>query len=180
MDTLDISRLVDFLASVDLKKLANEQEVLLDEEIADDETAQKLVLIWVLLIKEKGLLQPLSEILNFAFEYRGAEPMIQEFIRRIKDSEPQQKQLEDKDDVILIMSNDRPNIKKHLKEFKMELHKLIEAKGGVTEVARIANLSQPSLSRLLNSPDMIPQSGTLEALFGAIGLKGVLIRKRVN
>ena len=52
---------------------------------------------------------------------------------------------------------------------KAHLRRLIEARGGVSEVARQADMPQPSLSRLLNSA-AAPRGATLARLAAAMGV----------
>lgn len=43
----------------------------------------------------------------------------------------------------------------NIRAFKDQLRKLVDAKGGVSQVAQLMNITQPSLSRMLNSESPI-------------------------
>lgn len=54
--------------------------------------------------------------------------------------------------------------------FKRRLRETLDAHGGVSEVARLAGIPQPSLSRMLSSPSM-PRKTTLLRIARALGQK---------
>lgn len=65
----------------------------------------------------------------------------------------------------------------NLAEFKMELNRLIEQKGGVTSIASQAGMSQPSLSKMFNT-SVVPRQSTIRKLYEALGIEFVELRKQ--
>ena len=53
--------------------------------------------------------------------------------------------------------------------FKTKLRDVVDKNGGVSDVARLTGIPQPSLSRMLNSPSM-PRRTTLYRIANALGL----------
>lgn len=53
--------------------------------------------------------------------------------------------------------------------FKTKLRDIVDKNGGVSHVARLTGIPQPSLSRMLNSPSM-PRKTTLYKIANALGL----------
>lgn len=65
--------------------------------------------------------------------------------------------------------DDLPGVAGAVREHKKRLRRLIDKHGGVSEVARLAGIPQPSLSRMLNSGSM-PRRTTLYKIANALGL----------
>lgn len=64
----------------------------------------------------------------------------------------------------------------NLKAFKEALVEQLEAHGGLTKVAKLAGMSQPSLSRMLNS-DAVPRESTIRRLFEVMAIDSIKIKK---
>ena len=78
-----------------------------------------------------------------------------------RDKNPRSEPIESRDDFDRVYGSRRA--------LKAHLRKLIEERGGVSEVARRAEMPQPSLSRLLNSLAE-PRSATMARLAQAMGV----------
>lgn len=73
-----------------------------------------------------------------------------------------------------IKFNDLESVKNNIRQFKDELLKIVDAKGGISHLARLTSLPQPSLSRFFNSNSM-PRRQTLLKIADALELDAVKI-----
>lgn len=79
--------------------------------------------------------------------------------------------------VIEIGLEDRELMKKYVVEFKSELRKLVDSKGGIKWLASEMNVTPPSISRFFKGGS-IPRSFTLEQIFPILGIDYVRVKKR--
>ena len=75
---------------------------------------------------------------------------------------------------LYIKLNDLEGVKNHIREFKDGLLRVINERGGITELSRITHIPQPSLSRFLNTNTM-PRRRTLLKIAEALNLDAVSI-----
>lgn len=73
-----------------------------------------------------------------------------------------------------IKLSDLGAVQKNIREFKDALLRIINAKGGITELARITHIPQPSLSRFFNSNAM-PRRKTLLKIADALNIDAISI-----
>lgn len=73
-----------------------------------------------------------------------------------------------------IKFNDLESVKNNIREFKDELLKIVDAKGGISNLAKLTGLPQPSLSRFFNSNSM-PRRQTLLKIADALKLDAIKI-----
>lgn len=75
---------------------------------------------------------------------------------------------------LYIKLNDLEAVKNHIREFKDGLLRVINERGGISELSRVTQIPQPSLSRFLNSNAM-PRRRTLLKIAEALNLDAVSI-----
>jgi DNA-binding phage protein len=73
-----------------------------------------------------------------------------------------------------IKLNDLEQVKQHIREFKDELLKIVNEKGGISWLAKLTHIPQPSLSRFFNSNSM-PRRQTLLTIADALKLDAIKI-----
>lgn len=73
-----------------------------------------------------------------------------------------------------IKFNDLDSVRNHIREFKDELLKIVDAKGGISNLAKLTGLPQPSLSRFFNSNSM-PRRQTLLKIADVLKLDAIRI-----
>lgn len=83
-----------------------------------------------------------------------------------------------RDGVLNLGPRDLKLISDNLHAFKKELSKKIENHGGVTALAKKLKMSQPSLSKMLNS-EAIPRITTLEKIYEELGISEIILKKEV-
>lgn len=75
---------------------------------------------------------------------------------------------------LYIKMNDLETVKKHIREFKDELLKEVDSRGGLTMLSKLTHIPQPSLSRFFNSNSM-PRRQTLLKIADALRLDAIQI-----
>lgn len=75
---------------------------------------------------------------------------------------------------VYVRFDDLDTIGKNIRTFKDNLRALVDAKGGLTHLAQVTGIPQPSLSRFFNSASM-PRRATLNKIARALGLNQVQI-----
>jgi DNA-binding phage protein len=73
-----------------------------------------------------------------------------------------------------IKFNDLDAIAKNIRAFKDSLYQEVMKRGGISKLAELTNIPQPSLSRFFNSNAM-PRRSTVLAIAKALGLDGIEI-----
>lgn len=80
----------------------------------------------------------------------------------------------EKEEYRYIKLNDLEQVKLHIREFKDGLLKIVNDKGGISELSKKTHIPQPSLSRFFNSNAM-PRRRTLLKIAEALNLDAVRI-----
>lgn len=117
-----------------------------------------------------------GRVVAVAHESRGVADMLRVWDAHVDDRDEavvaMHEVLEDRDPackhVVVTTTADGSRIAEERKAFKANLRRLVEEQGGVSRVAELSGIPQPSLSRLLNSLSE-PRSSTLHCLAGALG-----------
>lgn len=82
--------------------------------------------------------------------------------------------LQEKEEYRYIKLNDLDRVKNNIREFKDGLLRVINERGGISELSRLTHIPQPSLSRFFNSNAM-PRRRTLLKIQEALKLNSVSI-----
>ncbi len=80
----------------------------------------------------------------------------------------------EKEEYRYIKLNDLEQVRHHIREFKDGLLKIVNDKGGISELSKITHIPQPSLSRFFNSNAM-PRRRTLLKIADVLNLDAVRI-----
>ena len=80
----------------------------------------------------------------------------------------------DKREEMYIKFNDLDTISKNIRAFKDSLYQEVMKQGGISKLAELTNIPQPSLSRFFNSNAM-PRRSTVLAIAKALSLDGIEI-----
>lgn len=75
---------------------------------------------------------------------------------------------------VYVRFDDLDTIGKNIRGFKDNLRMLVDSKGGLTHLAQVTGIPQPSLSRFFNSVSM-PRRATLNKIAKALGLNQIQI-----
>lgn len=75
---------------------------------------------------------------------------------------------------VYVRFDDLDTIGKNIRTFKDNLRAIVDSKGGLTHLANVTGIPQPSLSRFFNSASM-PRRATLNKIARALGLNQVQI-----
>lgn len=75
---------------------------------------------------------------------------------------------------VIIKMNDLDTVKNHIREFKDELLREVNARGGINKLSQLTQIPQPSLSRFFNSNSM-PRRQTLLKIADALRLDAIQI-----
>lgn len=129
--------------------------------------------------------QFISAAIRTALHYEGVADLV--FLWNAEDSSEERNEIiadiqeliddcsrHEKEDHLLIKLNDLENVKNNIREFKDGLLRIINERGGITELSRLTHIPQPSLSRFLNSNAM-PRRRTLLKIAEALNLDAVSI-----
>jgi len=79
-----------------------------------------------------------------------------------------------KSESVYIRFDDLDTIAKNVRKFKDELLMIVNQHGGITQLAKLSGIPQPSLSRFFNTNSM-PRRGTLLKIAKALGLDAVQV-----
>jgi DNA-binding phage protein len=82
-----------------------------------------------------------------------------------------------KQEEMYIKFNDLESIAKDIRAFKDSLYQIVVERGGVSKLAELTGIPQPSLSRFFNSNAM-PRRATVLAIAKALDLDGVVLDAR--
>ncbi|MCB4756259.1 MAG: helix-turn-helix domain-containing protein [Elusimicrobia bacterium] len=75
---------------------------------------------------------------------------------------------------VVIRFNDLDAVAKNIRSFKDSLLEIVMKAGGLTKLAELTNIPQPSLSRFFNSASM-PRRSTLLVIFKALKIDAIKI-----
>lgn len=182
MDQKDIALINDFIDGLCAGKHSSGAFT----NVADSselEILKKKDLMWkicttLIVFRDAGMLKLLSDTLGLITSVGGGQKFSHLFIAELFSTNiglshvPRSADL--KFEKKLIRPFDTDDIRDNLTKFKIELQKIIDSNGGITLLAKKTGLSQPSLSRMMNSGAM-PRRQTLIKIFEALNIKSLEI-----
>lgn len=83
----------------------------------------------------------------------------------------------EKSEEMYIRFNDLEEISKNIRAFKDSLYQIVNKHGGISKLAELTGIPQPSLSRFFNS-DSMPRRATVLTIAKALNLDGIEIDMR--